>query len=167
MIILPRKIYLTALNKHWNVSYIKSHGKLTILECPNHKLTIYGRNYSKRAALQLITRWLRLKASIYLNAELIKMNRKIKANYKKLIIRSVETQWGSYSSSKTISLNYKLIFLPPSLIKHLLIHELCHVRHLNHSAKFWEEVQRFDKDWGKNRVALQDAMDYVPRWVIF
>ena len=167
MVILPKEIYLTAMNKRWKVSYIASPGKLIIIEHPHRELALYGKNYSKRAALHLIIRWVRLKTHDYLNLLLKQLNRKVKVNYKKLIIRSHEWQWGSYSSTKTISLNYKIIFLPPALVKHILFHELCHVRYLEHSEKFWREVAKFDKNWKKNKKALNDADSYIPKWVIF
>ena len=167
MIILPRKIYLTAINKYWKVSYIHSPGKLTLLEQPHRVLVLYGKRYSKRAALQLISKWVRLKSQAYLTKLLIKLSHQTKINYKKLIIRSQKSQWGSCSSTKVISLNYKLIFLPPSLVKHLILHELCHIPRLNHSKKFWEELEKYDKNWKDNKKALYHAVSYLPEWVIF
>ena len=166
MIILPRDIYLTAMKKYRKVSYIESPGKLILLEHPHQELVLYGKDYSKIAALHLIIRWVRLNAHYHLSALLHKLNRRVKANYKKLIIRSHEAQWGSYSTSKTISLNYKLIFLPPSLVKYIIIHELCHTRYLAHSPEFWKELEKYDKNWKKNRDAMNDADDYIPSWVI-
>jgi len=165
MIILPKKIYLTAMKKHWKVSYVQSSGKLIIIEHPHRELVLYGKNYSKRAALHLLIRWVKLKSHDYLSELLNQLNRKVKVNYKKLIVRSQEAQWGSYSSSKTISLNYQLIFLPPTLVKYTIFHELCHVRCLDHSEKFWRELKKFDRHWKKNRKALVDADNYIPVWV--
>lgn len=167
MIKLPNKVYLMAIKKRWNISYVESTGKLIIIEHPHRELVLYGRNYSKRAALQLITRWVRLKAHEHLNKLLKHLNRKVKVNYKKLIIRSHEAQWGSYSTTRTISLNYKLIFLPPALVKHVIYHELCHVYYLTHSAIFWNAVAKYDRNWKKNRAALDEADDYIPEWVIY
>ncbi len=167
MIILPKKIYLAAVNKEWKVSYIHAPGKLTLIEHTHRELILYGKRYSKRAAMQLITRWLKLIAYDHLNALLTRVNRKVKVSYRKVMIRSHECQWGSYSTSKTISLNYKLMFLPPVLVKHLALHELCHVRYLDHSSAFWQEVARYDKNWQNNRKALNEANIYIPQWVIF
>lgn len=62
------------------------------------------------------------------------------------LIRSVElsfatTQWGSCSSRGRIMLNTALLFLPPSLLRYVIIHELAHRRHQNHSAAYWREVE--------------------------
>jgi predicted metal-dependent hydrolase len=166
MITLPKKIYLTAMRKQWKVSYIKSPGKLIIIEAPRRELVLYGKNYSKKAALHLLTRWIILKSHDYLTDLVKKLNRRVKVNYKKLVVKSHEAQWGSYSTTKTISLNYKIIFLPHVLVKHIIYHELCHAIHLSHSDKFWRELARFDKNAHKNNEALDAALPYVPRWVL-
>ena len=167
MITLPKKIYLAAMKKHWKISYIEAPGKLIIIEHPHRELALYGKNYSKLAALNLITRWVRLKSHIFLSELLRQLNRKVKVNYKKLIIRSHEAQWGSYSSTKTISLNYKLIFLPPALARHVIFHELCHVNNMDHSDKFWNTLAKYDRNWKTNRAALNDADDFIPEWVTY
>jgi hypothetical protein len=57
-------------------------------------------------------------------------------------IRNQRTRWGSCSPSGRISLNWRLIQVPPSVCDYVLLHELTHLRHLNHSARFWRELAR-------------------------
>ena len=57
-------------------------------------------------------------------------------------VRAQRSQWGSCSPSGRISLNWRLIQLPPHVCDYILLHELAHLRHLNHSARFWREVER-------------------------
>lgn len=166
-ITLPKKVYLTAMKKEWKISYINSPGKLALIEQPHRKLTIHGKRYSKLAALKLITRWVRMKSQTHLNNTLNRLNRKVKVKFKRLIVRSHDAQWGSYTSTKTLSLNYKLIFLPSPLVSHVIYHELCHVIHLDHSTRFWNKLATYDKNWKKHREALHEADDYIPNWVIF
>lgn len=167
MVTLPKKVYFRAMHKYWKISYIKSPGKLIIIEHPHRELVLYGKNYSKRTAVNLLNRWVRLKAHDYLRKLLHQLNRRVKVKYKKLIVRSHEAQWGSYSSTKTISLNSRLIFLPPSLVRHVVLHELCHVHYLTHATIFWNELAKYDKHWKKHRAALNEADDYIPEWVTF
>lgn len=167
MITLPTKIHLTAIKAHWKVSYVKTPGKLILIEHPGRELVLYGRHYSKRAAIDVLLRWVRLKAHYHLFALVRKLNRRVRVNYKKIIIRLQATCWGSYTSTtKTISLNYLLMFLPPALVKHLVYHELCHGRYPEHSTKFWKEVGKYDKKWKSNSRGLIDAENYIPPWII-
>lgn len=167
MVTLPRKIYFTAMGKEWKLSYIRKPGKLMLLELPHRKLVVYGKRYSKRAAIELLCKWVRMKAKKFLIAQLIKTNHNMKFKYKKIRIHSLKMEWGSYSSNGTLSLNYKLIFLPPALVRHIIIHELCHFRYPDHSPAFWKEVAKFDKSWKRNKKAMHTAEIYIPEWMPF
>jgi hypothetical protein len=57
-------------------------------------------------------------------------------------IRNQRTRWGSCSRSGRVSLNWRLIQLPPAVCDYVLLHELTHLRHPNHSARFWRELAR-------------------------
>ena len=57
-------------------------------------------------------------------------------------IRNQRTRWGSCSRSGRISLNWRLLRLPPDIRDYVLLHELAHLRHLNHSTRFWRELAR-------------------------
>lgn len=60
---------------------------------------------------------------------------------KRVAVRNQRTRWGSCSRRSGISLNWRLIQTPPSVADYIIIHELCHLRQMNHSYQFWREVQ--------------------------
>jgi hypothetical protein len=61
---------------------------------------------------------------------------------KAVSVRNQRTRWGSCSPSGRISLNWRLVQLPPDVCDYVLLHELTHLRHLNHSTRFWRELAR-------------------------
>lgn len=63
-------------------------------------------------------------------------------SFNKLSVRNQKTRWGSCSSKKNLSFNYKIIFLSPELQDYLVIHELCHLKYMNHSKDFWCLVEK-------------------------
>ena len=68
-------------------------------------------------------------------------------SYDKCRLSHANTRWGSCSSNRTISLNIGLMKVPPVLRDYVILHELAHLNHLNHSRAFWAEVASHDKNY--------------------
>lgn len=67
--------------------------------------------------------------------------------HKGIRITSASSRWGSCSSKKTLNFSYRLIMSPRECIDYVIIHELCHLRQMNHSSKFWREVAAIMPDY--------------------
>ena len=70
---------------------------------------------------------------------------------KVLSVRGQRSRWGSLSPSGRMSLNWKLVLAPLAVVDYVVIHELCHIAHANHSRRFWSLVGAWDADYKKHR----------------
>lgn len=75
-------------------------------------------------------------------------------------ISSSKTRWGSCSSKRNINLNYRLMIVPKKIRLYVIIHELCHIIHMNHSKEFWGLVAKFFPDYKNLKKHLKDNSDY-------
>lgn len=71
-------------------------------------------------------------------------------------IRNQRSRWGSCSARAVLSLNWRLIQVPPAVRDYIILHELAHVRHLNHSQRFWNEVARLCPDYAASERWLKE-----------
>ena len=71
-------------------------------------------------------------------------------------ISSAKTRWGSCSAKNAISYSFRLLYAPKEVVEYVVYHELCHIRHKNHSKRFWTEVERYCPDWKHKRKWLKD-----------
>lgn len=77
-------------------------------------------------------------------------------SYSSITVRDQKTRWGSCSSRGTLSFNYRLIFAPPAVLDYVVVHELCHLTHMNHSKEFWNLVGSVMPDYKKHRKWLKE-----------
>ncbi len=61
-------------------------------------------------------------------------------SWNRVAVRNQRRCWGSCSAQKNLNFNYKILFLPPHLRDYIIVHELCHLREMNHGPTFWELV---------------------------
>lgn len=71
-------------------------------------------------------------------------------------ITSARTRWGSCSYVNHINFSWHLVMCPPDVIDYVVVHELCHIRHKDHSRLFWASVEEYDKDYREHRNWLKE-----------
>lgn len=109
--------------------------------------------------------WLLRRARARLEPRVASLAARCGVRYSKVAIRRQRSRWGSCSVRGTISLNACLLFQRPEVVDYLIIHELMHVKHMNHSARFWEAVERHCPGWRELDRELVQGWRHVPRWV--
>ena len=76
--------------------------------------------------------------------------------YDRITIRRQHSRWGSCSSKGNLNFNCLLALVPEAVLDYIIVHELCHRRHMNHSPVFWAEVARLLPDYPQARTWLRD-----------
>ncbi len=77
----------------------------------------------------------------FVSSRLIKLNELYNFKYGRVSIRLNRTRWGSCSSLGNLNFDYRILFLKPDIQDYLLVHELCHLKEMNHSKRFWKLVE--------------------------
>jgi len=95
-------------------------------------------------------------ARVFVKSRLDYLNGFYGFTFKKISIRDQKTRWGSCSRAGNLNFNYKIIFLSSELADYLIVHELCHLRELNHSVRFWRLVAKTVPDYKKRRQELHN-----------
>ncbi len=89
-----------------------------------------------------IVRWLEARARVELAARAAHWSQTLGLPYRKLRLSRAKGRWGSMSACGTLSLNHALILCPPDVVDYVIVHELCHLPHPDHSPAFWAQVER-------------------------
>ncbi len=91
--------------------------------------------------------WLKHKAKTYLSQRVRDLSLQTGLYFNKITIRSQKTRWGSCSTGRRLSFNYKLMRYRKKVIDYVIIHELCHLKEMNHSERFWKLVEEYCPDY--------------------
>jgi predicted metal-dependent hydrolase len=75
---------------------------------------------------------------------------------RRVVFKRTSTQWGSLAPDGTLSLDLSLVLARPSAFEYVLVHELCHLLHADHSPRFWREVEARFPDWRDERTYFRD-----------
>lgn len=161
----PHVIFLQSIGQSWDVEYRPSaSARATVTEPQAELLRVSGAVHDPEAALTAIRSWLSRAARRGLLPVLQQVSRETGLPFGKIKIGSQKTLWASCSPAHTISLNRNILFLPPRLVRYLLVHELCHTVHLNHSRRFWDQVESWEPDYRRLDRELKGAGRFVPAW---
>jgi len=110
----------------------------------------------------LIERWYRREAAAHLAARIERYSPRLGVRPSRVTIRGQRSRWGSCSGKGTVSLNWRLMMVPGALADYVVVHELCHLRHMNHSAHFWAMVSGIIPDYRQRRHRLNALQGRLP-----
>jgi len=141
--------------------------KLIVAEKESVKLhggniTVYVKDKNNKSRIEkLLKIWFKSKADLHFNKLFQELAPLAKSFYKDtptLKYKWMDKRWGSCSPKGEVLLNTELIKAPKKCIEYVIIHELCHLSHLNHSAAFYELLDKLSPDWRKTKDELEKLM---------
>ena len=120
---------------------------------PSGTLMVGGRR--KKDSLEAIDRWYRRQARERIETVTAIEGERLDLHPAKISIRDQKTRWGSCSTSGTLSFNWRLVIGPGHALRYVVIHELIHIEHHNHSRRFWAALTEALPDWKRSAVWLR------------
>jgi predicted metal-dependent hydrolase len=106
-------------------------------------------------AKKMLINWLKREGEKYILEQLPYYSNLMKLKYGTVSFRQQKSRWGSCAPNGNLSFNWRLIHFKPEIIDYVLIHELAHIRHHDHSANFWSLVSQFDPTYKTKRQFLK------------
>lgn len=102
----------------------------------------------------------KLQAKKYISKRILEFCKILNLDFNILKITSASTRWGSCTSKKNINFSYKLILAPKSSVDYVIVHELAHLKEMNHSKNFWDLVEKYSQilwiwSYKENRIWLK------------
>ncbi|MDL2272403.1 M48 family metallopeptidase [Desulfovibrio sp. OttesenSCG-928-I05] len=125
--------------------------------------TLPGGNQERRSAFA--RNLVRSYARRFLGAWLSQCSRESGLIPSSYTVRLQKSRWGSCTCRGGLNLNLSLVFLPFAQCRHILLHELCHLRHMDHSDAFWKLLFQLEPDALEQDAKLRHAWRYVPAWI--
>ncbi|MDR1875885.1 MAG: M48 family metallopeptidase [Synergistaceae bacterium] len=159
---LPLTVDLAAIDEKWWVTMAPLVGQRLVAKDGTLMLTS---DFRESEALVALRRWLLLKGRIHLPPLLRSAAKRHSFQVADVSVKEQKSRWGSCSSRGNINLNSRLLFLPPHLVRHVLLHELCHLKEMNHSKRFHSLLESLDPDAQLHAQELKRAWSMVPGWV--
>ncbi|HTW91179.1 MAG TPA: SprT family zinc-dependent metalloprotease [bacterium] len=137
----PLQIALLAVGEEWVVEYETGEpGRVTLVKRGDRTLHVSGAIDRSNAVRRVLELWLTSQARRHLVPWLGRTAGELGFALSGVSVRTQRTRWASCSHRGTISLNARLLLVPPDLVRYVFVHELVHTRHPNHSREFWQAV---------------------------
>jgi len=103
---------------------------------------------AKKAKIDTVVEaWYRKQAKKKIVEQVDRYCIKLLVHFNRMVIKDTKTRWGSCSSKGNLNFNYHLIKMPKEILEYVVIHEVCHLKHLNHSKEYWGLVESLCTDY--------------------
>jgi len=137
------------MGKYWPIRIKTVYGAAPMIIFNEELGFVLTTNGSEKDARGQMEKFYRNKAKEILPKLASEYAKDIGVNYEQITIRKQATRWGSCSSKGNLSFNMKIMCAPLEAIKYVVLHEVVHLKHFDHSRAFWQEIERWMPDYKK------------------
>lgn len=145
-IIYKGKVY----NVHISIKEIEG------IELADDFIVINSKINDRSYIYQMVSNWYKKNAMEFLPLRVKAISENLGITPSRVLIKNQKSIWGSCNTKREIRLNWRLILMKESVIDYIIIHELCHIIHMNHSKDFWSLVKSYDSNYEENKVWLKE-----------
>jgi predicted metal-dependent hydrolase len=169
----PQRIDLPAIEERWWLAYRRGEGeqlRLRMVDEGETRRLQFTLPSAKSTGLddRIVARlrqWLRQRADQALSPVIESLAQRHGFGYSAVTFRNQRSRWGSCSAKGRLSINARLLLASPGACRYVLIHELAHTEHLNHSPAFWARVAAIDPAYRTHEAELAQLGQRLPDWL--
>ena len=115
-------------------------------------MSISAAEQKKPGSIQaLVEGWYKSRAEKYLHDKTMEISKLVRVKPSSVSIKNYKSRWGSCSNTGVVTYNWRIIKAPRHIVEYVIIHELCHLIELNHSPRYWMNVEKFIPRWKERR----------------
>lgn len=149
------------LGRRYVLKVVKNDAGRGAVKLKGNRLEVSSRSASPESVRASVWAWYRVKARDYFDLRLAAWERKLPwvDGRPPFRLQDMEKRWGSCTPEGIIILNPLLIKAPRECIDYVILHELAHLRHHNHSKEFWATIDQADTDWKRKKILLDSLAE--------
>lgn len=162
--LFPTEVRFQFVDMAWTITRVPAKSRVRLRQSRG-ELQLHGAPGDELKAFLALQNWIKEQGKLHLVPRLEALSNETGLKFLRSQIRLQRSRWGSCSSRGSISLNAAALFVEPALVDYLILHELSHTRHMNHSARFWKLVDSLSPGARNSDRALNRAWRDVPAWL--
>ena len=120
------------------------------------KIVVFSKVDSEDVVERILNSWYVEQAKIWIPKRVRFFAGQMGERYKNITIKNQKKRWGSCSSDRNLNFNWRLIMMPEEITDYVVVHELCHLKQMNHSKAFWDEVEKVLPDYKMRKKWLEE-----------
>lgn len=156
----PPKKYVTGekfwyLGQEYELEVRISVGRAGTVGIVEDKMILFSKTIDEAEVQKILTDWFVKQAKVVIPKKVRFWAEQMGESYGKVTVKNQKKRWGSCSSARNLNFNWRLIMAASEVLDYVVVHELCHLRQMNHSKAFWREVEMVLPDYKVHKKWLE------------